>query len=339
LDYDFISRKHDLGVRFGILILVKLAMMTENYINLGKTEVSISSMGLGTMQWGDVKYPAQPDNEFDKDVRQIFQTTLDAGINLFDTAEIYGNGRSETYLGKYLKDISNQVVVATKFMPFPWRLTKGELRSALLKSLKRLGLKRLDLYQVHWPFPPVAIQSWMDAMSDVMADGLIRAVGVSNYSPSQTTIAFESLAKHHIPLASNQVKYNLLDRRPERSGLVDLCKKMDITIIAYSPLEKGILTGKYTPNHIPRGLLSWKYNKTFLVKIEALLDALHEIGQSHAGSTSSEVALNWLISKGAVPIPGARNMKQAQENAGGLGWRLSTEEVTKLDRISDNVSA
>ena len=135
---------------------------------------------------------------------------------------------------------------------------------------------------MHWPFPPVQYQSWMDAMSDVVADGLIRAVGVSNYSPTQTTIAFEALAKLKIPLASNQVRYSLLDRHPERSGLVDLCKKLDITIIAYSPLEKGILTGKYTPDNVPTGFRSWRYNKTYLIKIEPLLNALREIGKAHA---------------------------------------------------------
>jgi aryl-alcohol dehydrogenase-like predicted oxidoreductase len=312
--------------------------MTENFVTLGKTEIQISRLGLGIMQWGNVIQPVQPDNEFDKDIREVFQATTDAGVNLFDTAEMYGNGRSETYLGKYLKDVSNNVVVATKFMPFPWRLSKGELRNALLKSLKRLGLIRVDLYQVHWPFPPVAIQTWMDAMADAVEDGLIRAVGVSNFSPSQTTKAYEALAKHHIPLASNQVKYNLLDRRPERSGLVDLCKKLNITIIAYSPLEKGILTGKYTPNNLPRGLLSWRYNKAAINKIESLIDALQQIGQAHADMTPAKVALNWLICKHAVPIPGARNKKQAQENAGGLGWQLTDEEVTRLDRISEDVT-
>jgi aryl-alcohol dehydrogenase-like predicted oxidoreductase len=134
------------------------------------------------------------------------------------------------------------------------------------------------------------------------------------------------------------VKYSLLDRRPERSGLLDLGKKLGITIIAYSPLEKGILTGKYTPNRLPRGLLSWRYNKTFLLKIEPLMNALHEIGQAHAGLTPAKVALNWLMCKGAVPIPGARNLKQAQENAGGLGWQLSDEEVTRLNRVSEDIS-
>lgn len=295
-------------------------------------------MGLGLMQWGDIKLSDKPGFQIDKDITEAFKIALSAGINFFDTAEMYGKGRSEIQLGKCLKNISSDVVIATKFMPFPWRLTKGELRSALLRSLKRMGVSKVDLYQMHWPIPPVSIKSWMDAMSDVVADGLVRAVGVSNYSPTQTRIAFEALNKHHIPLASNQVKYSLLDRHIERSGLVDLCNKLDITLIAYSPLEKGILTGKYSANNVPSGFRSWRYNKSYLTKVEPLLHALEEIGEAHASMTPARVALNWLMCKGAVPIPGARNVKQAQDNAGSLGWRLSIDEVNRLDKISENVT-
>ncbi len=312
--------------------------MPDSVIQLGKTGINISPLGLGTMQWGDIVFTDLPDSNVDHDIRGAFGVSLEAGINLYDTAEMYGNGKSELYLGKYLKEISNNVIIATKFMPFPWRLSKGELRSALLCSLKRLGLIRVDLYQMHWPFPPVSIPSWMDAMSDAVADGLIRAVGVSNYSPTQTQRAYEALARHQIPLASNQVKYSLLDRHPERSGLVDLCKKLGVTLIAYSPLEKGILTGKYSTENRPQGLLSWRYNKTYLTRIEPILSSLREVGEVHGGKTPAEVALNWLICKGAVPIPGARNSKQAQENAGALGWQLSMEEVGRLDNISDLLS-
>jgi aryl-alcohol dehydrogenase-like predicted oxidoreductase len=306
-------------------------------VKLGKTDIDISPIGLGVMQWGDINL-TKTDEQINKDIHEVFNASLDAGINFIDTAEIYGNGKSETHLGRCLKGISNNVIIATKFMPFPWRLSKGELRTALVNSLKRLGLTRVDLYQVHWPFPPVSIKTWMDAMADVVADGLVRAVGVSNYSPSQTTMAYEALARHQIPLASNQVKYSLLDQQPEKNGLLDLCKKMDIRIIAYSPLEKGILTGRYSPNNIPPGFRSWRYNKTYLTKIEPLMQAIHEIGEAHGGMSPAKVALNWLMYKGAVPIPGARNKKQAEENAGAFGWQLKLEEVEKLERITNQVT-
>lgn len=311
--------------------------MTEQYIRLGKSDITISPMGLGIMQWGDIKLPDQSGIEFDRDIHHVFQVTLEAGITLFDTAEVYGDGRSETFLGKYLPGVSTKIVVATKFMPYPWRLGKGELKTALANSLKRLGLSSVDLYQMHWPFPPVPIPSWMEAMADAVAEGLVHAVGVSNYSPSQTRVAFDTLNKYKIPLASNQVKYNLLDRRPEKSGLVELCKQLDITIIAYSPLEKGILTGKYASNTLPKGFLALKYNRNALNRIEPLMAALGEIGRDHGELTTAMVALNWLMCKGAVPIPGARNLKHAQENAGSLGWRLTSDEVSRLDAICNNL--
>jgi aryl-alcohol dehydrogenase-like predicted oxidoreductase len=312
--------------------------MTGNMVQLGRTGIVISPLGLGTLQWGDIKFTDLIGSKIDNDIRGAYEVSLAAGINFYDTAEMYGNGKSELYLGKYLSQISDKVVIATKFMPFPWRLTKSELRSALMHSLKRLRLNRVDLYQMHWPFPPVGIPSWMDAMADAVANGLIRAVGVSNYSVSQTQRAYEALARHQIPLASNQVKYSLLDRYPERSGLLDLCQKLGVTLIAYSPLEKGILTGKYSPENQPRGFLSWRYNKTYLARIKPILLSLREIGEVHGRKTPAEVALNWLICKGAVPIPGARNPKQAEENAGALGWQLSTEEVSRLDNISNQLS-
>ena len=312
-------------------------MLQDNYINLGKTGIQISSIGIGIMQWGDFRIDPS-DTELNKKILEIYQVVLASSINLFDTAEMYGNGKSELHLGDCLRQIPSDVVIATKFMPFPWRITKGELRSALSRSLKRLGLSHVDLYQMHWPTPPVPIRSWMDAMADVVADGLIRAVGVSNYSVSQTRLAHEALAKHNITLASNQVRFSLLHQTPVRNGLLKLCNELGITIIAYSPLEKGILSGKYSSERLPTGYRSMFYNKNYLHKIAPLMEALKQIGQAHDEKTSAQVALNWLTCKGAVPIPGARDQQQARENAGGLGWQLTAGEIALLDRISEEVT-
>jgi aryl-alcohol dehydrogenase-like predicted oxidoreductase len=178
----------------------------------------------------------------------------------------------------------------------------------------------------------------MDAMSEAVAEGLIRAVGVSNYSASQTEKAHDLLLKHNIPLASNQVKYSLLDRRPERSGLVSKCKELRVTIIAYSPLEKGILTGKYNQHNIPRDNRAWRYNIRYLRRIELLINELQTIGRKYNGKTAGQVSLNWLISKGAVPIPGTKSIDQAIANAGAMGWKLSNEDVLALDAISEMIN-
>lgn len=267
----------------------------------------------------------------------MYATSLDLGINFFDTAEIYGNGRSELHLGMLLQGKSENLVIATKFMPFPWRLSKGEIRRALVHSLRRLGLAYVNLYQMHWPFPPVPIKTWMDAMADMVADGLVRAVGVSNYSVRQVEIALEALSKHGIPLASNQIRYNLLDRRPETNGMLDYCNKAGITVISYSPLEIGILTGKYTPDNPPTGLRLWRYNRSFLEKLAPLLDELKNIGEACGGRTPAQVSLNWLIARGTVPIPGARVAAQARENAGAMGWKLTQQQVDILDEISAKI--
>jgi aryl-alcohol dehydrogenase-like predicted oxidoreductase len=149
--------------------------------------------------------------------------------------------------------------------------------------------------------------------------------------------AHAALARRGVPLASNQVEYSLLDRKPETSGLVSVCRDLSVTIIAYSPIAKGVLTGKYTPDNIPPGMRSRIYNQKYLAKIQPLIGVLKEIGQTHGNKTPSQVALNWLICKGAVPIPGAKNLRQVQENFGALGWRLTDEEVAKLDEMSKRV--
>jgi aryl-alcohol dehydrogenase-like predicted oxidoreductase len=307
-------------------------------VQLGKTDIKITPIGLGTWQWGDRLLWGYTKTHTESDIRAAFQVSVDAGINFIDTAEVYGSGQSELYLGKFLKEIPTQLVIASKFMPYPWRLMKGALRSAVKDSLKRLGLKQVDLYQIHWPFPPVPIQSWMDAMADVVAEGLVRSVGVSNYSTSQMKRAYDVLSRRGISLASNQVEYSLLERNPEKSGLKALCQELGITIIAYSPLAKGALTGKYSPDNLPPGLRSRHYNKSLFLKIQPVIRALRDISRAHDGKTPAQISLNWLTCKGAVAIPGAKNIHQAKENAGALGWQMSEEEVAILDRVSEEVS-
>jgi aryl-alcohol dehydrogenase-like predicted oxidoreductase len=229
--------------------------------------------------------------------------------------------------------------VASKFMPYPWRLRKGLLLSKLRASLARLGLERVDLYQIHWPFRPVPIEQWAGALADAVEAGLTRAVGVSNYNSEQMLRAHAVLEKRGIALASNQVQFSLLSRRAERQGLLKLCRELGVTLIAYSPIAKGMLTGKYTPQARPPGLRGFMYRGERLNKIQPLIQLLRQIGEVRGGKSPSQVALNWIISKGAVPIPGAKNARQAGENAGALGWRLDEAEVAALDAESEKAAA
>jgi aryl-alcohol dehydrogenase-like predicted oxidoreductase len=243
-------------------------------------------------------------------------------------------GKSETFLGEFLKTTEEPVLVASKFFPFPWRWTKASLKNALKRSLERLGLERLDLYQIHWPSPLTSPERSMEWMAEAVKEGLTRTVGASNFDPSQTVRAYTTLSRHGIPLASNQVEYHLLNRTIEKNGLLERCKELGIRVIAYSPIAKGLLTGKYTPEKLPPGPRAANAAAT-LTRIQPLLKLMTEIGQDHGGKSNAQVALNWCICKGTMPIPGAKNAAQAQQNAGALGWKLTEEQVMALDQASD----
>jgi aryl-alcohol dehydrogenase-like predicted oxidoreductase len=293
-----------------------------------------AEMGLGAMAWGDRALWNYGNGYAETDIEQAFKTSLAAGINLVDTAEVYGAGRSERFLGQFLKTTSTPVLVATKFMPYPWLLTRGALMRSLNHSLERLGLERVDLYQIHWPFPPMPVEFWVEELAKAVKSGKARTAGVSNYNKNQMQRAYTILSKYDIPLASNQVEFHLLNRTVEKNGLLDRCKEMGVRLIAWSPLAKGLLTGKYTLDSPPPGLRS-RQPMGRMKNLPGLIALMTEIGQGYSDKTPGQVALNWLICKGALPIPGAKNAKQAGQNAGAIGWRMKPEEVKALDDASD----
>jgi aryl-alcohol dehydrogenase-like predicted oxidoreductase len=312
----------------------------EDLIPLGRTDIRISPVGLGTWQWGDRAMWSYGTTHTDRDIHEAFQRSVEGGINFFDTAEVYGKGRSEVLLGECLKEMAPAgsgapPVVATKFAPLPSRLGRGALLRALRASLARLGLERVDLYQIHFPFSVVPVPVWANALADAVEAGLTRSVGVSNYSAAQMRRAHEVLARRGIPLASNQVEYHLLNRKVERNGVLEACRELGVTLIAYSPLAKGLLTGKYTPENRPPGIRKYIVGRGKLGSIQPLLGLMREVGQAHQGKSPAQVAVNWLISKGTAPIPGAKNARQAQENAGATGWRLYASEIAALDEMSN----
>ena len=294
-------------------------------------------MGLGAWSWGDRIYWHYGHGYTDDDIAEAFRTSLAGGVNLVDTAEVYGSGRSEHLLGQFIKDANQSVIVATKFFPIPYRFTKNSVVRAMRGSLARLGLEHVDLYQLHWPSPVVPIETYVEGLAMVVQAGLAHNVGVSNYNIEQMERASKCLAKHAISLASNQVEYNLLDRNAERSGLLDRCKEMDIRLIAYSPLAMGLLTGKYTAETPPSGPRGRKY-AAIMKDLLSLITLMTEIGKGHGEKTPGQVALNWIICKGGLPIPGAKTGVQAQQNLGAIGWRLTPEEMAALDGASDKIT-
>ena len=294
-------------------------------------------LGLGAWQWGDRVIWAYGQAYTDKDIRESFDISLSLGVRFVDTAEIYGSGFSERLLGKFLNETDEPVLVATKFFPWPWKFTKGFIPRALKGSLERLGLDSVDLYQIHFSSLMMSPETMMEGMIECVNRGLTRTVGVSNFGQKRMLRAYSTLAQHGIPLASNQVQYNLLSRDVEKNGMLARCKELGIRLIAYSPLEKGLLTGKYSLDNPPPGVRGGSQTNELLKKLPPVIKLLNEIGQNHGGKSSSQVSLNWLICKGALPIPGAKNAKQAEQNAGGAGWKLTEEEVARLDEATDNI--
>lgn len=308
-------------------------------LNLGKTNLTVTALGIGTWAWGDKLFWSYGKDYDSSQLKEAFLATVESGITFFDTAEIYGFGTSEQLLGDFMQQTGKSAIIATKYGPAPWRLFAQSVSDAVSDSLKRLQVSKIDLYQVHWPFAFLMSQhTLMNALADEVQRGRITAVGVSNYSASQMQEAHDLLAARGVPLAVNQVQYSLLNRQIETNGILAKAKELGVTILAYSPLAQGLLTGKYTPEdpQKPTGArqIDPRFSSDGLRKISPVTDLLRELATSYQ-KTPAQVALNWLIAQGnVVPIPGAKNANQAQQNAGALGWQLSPQDVDRLDQAS-----
>ena len=309
---------------------------------LGRSELLVPRLGIGAMTWGHATglarfHPAKlayggadnPDEE-----RRAFATSLVAGVTLFDTAAMYSGGASERRLGELSR--GTPALIATKF-PGSMRARAEDMPAELDASLKRLGRQSVDLYQHHFPSDRVDIPRLMNLMADAVAAGKVRAVGVSNYSAEQMRLAQRVLAERGVALASNQVEYSLLHRQPETNGVLDACRELGVTLIAYTPLAGGALTGKYAAGDRPKGLRRFmmrQFRGRGLAEIAPVVALLREIGAAH-DAKPAQVAIRWLIENECVlPIPGAKNGRQATDNAGALAFRLSPAEVEALDRAT-----
>jgi aryl-alcohol dehydrogenase-like predicted oxidoreductase len=304
-------------------------------IALGPGGVAVAPLGIGTWAWGERRFWGYGQGYGQAEVAAAFDASVAAGITFFDTAEIYGGGESERLLGEFIRTREATVVVGTKFAPWPWRQGKRAVRRAITGSLRRLGLRRVDLYQVHFPYTVLSQRLLLDALADAVADGEVGAVGVSNYGARQVARARDILARRGVPLASNQVQYSLFHRRPETDGTLAACRAAGATLIAYSPLAQGLVTGKYRPGGA-RPADFRRYTGSFgeanLRAVARVVELLRAIGQNHGGKSPEQVALNWLIAQsGVLPIPGAKDGRQATSNAGALGWSLAPEELVAID--------
>ena len=303
------------------------------YTNLGKTSEKVSKIGIGTWQigsrgWGWGKGYGE------EQVVAAIRRSIELGVNLIDTAEIYGGGHSETVVGKAIRGMRERVLIATKV--WPTHATYQGTIKACERSLRRLGVDVIDLYQVHWPNPFIPVSSTMRAMEELVRRGMIRYIGVSNFSASQLERAQQALKREEI--VSNQIEYSLLKMRSaerlfERFG-------DSITVIAYSPLAQGLLTGKYDPKNLPRDLVR-AINPLFdphnVRKVGPLLGKLREVASRH-GTTPDQVVLRVLIHRpNVVAIPGAKDERQAERNAMAADLPLTEQEVEEVISVARSI--
>ena len=314
----------------------------EHKNTLGRSNLRVPRMGVGAMVWGDPKglarlHPAKTaygGAHGIEEERRAVDMSIEVGVNLFDTAAMYSGGAAEQRLGELTR--GKEVIIATKY-PSGFSFKVEDFPKEVDATLTRLGRDSIDLYQHHYPNAKMSISDLMNRVADAVEAGKIKAVGVSNYSVKQMREAHAALSKRGIPLASNQVEYSLLNRKPEVDGVLDTCRELGITLIAYTPLAGGRLTGKYSAQNRASGFFRRilpQYSRKALEEMQPVIKLLREIGETYS-KTPSQVALRWLIENPIVlPIPGAKNGKQAADNADALTFSLTAEEVETLSQAT-----
>ena len=312
---------------------------------LGRTNIEVTPIGLGMMEFAGgggllgAAFPKITQDEKNSTVK----AGLVGGINWFDTAELYGSGVSEASLAAALKasgKTDRDVIVATKWWPL-FR-TSRNIRKTIDDRLRFLDGYSIGLYMVHQPYSFSSPEAEMDEMAKLVHSGKIRSVGVSNFNPGQMRRAHRRLQEHGLPLAVNQVRFSLLDRSIEKDGILETAQELGVTIIAYTPLESGLLTGKYhkDPELLEKKSFFWRGRlRRNMEKSRPLISTLQEIGTRY-DATVGQVALNWVINShgdSILTIPGVTRTSQAAESAGAMKFQLSPDEINQLNQISSNL--
>ncbi|WP_392535493.1 aldo/keto reductase [Nostoc sp. C117] len=308
-------------------------------------KLSLPNMGCGTWAWGNQLLWGYNES-MDDQLQAVFNLCVSNGVTLFDTGDSYGtgrlNGRSELLLGRfnqeYLGSGKENICIATKLAAYPWRWTRQSMVKACQSSAQRLG-KNVDLVQMHWStanYAPWQEGRLLDGLADVYEQGLVKGVGLSNYGPKRLKQVQKKFAERGVPITTLQVQYSLLSTYPvTQLKLKDICDELGIKLIAYSPLALGLLTGKYSvEGSFPKGIRGLLFRQ-ILPGVRSLLVCLQEVAE-YRNKTMSQVAINWCICKGTIPIPGAKTVEQARQNIGALGWQLDSSEIAELDKAAAN---
>jgi len=293
-------------------------------------DLEVSRIGLGAWQFGTDRWGYGSDFTRE-DVIAAVHASLEAGVNWIDTAEVYGDGESERLIAEALGKGIQDVVIATKVSGS--HLRYGDVLQAAEGSLRRLRRDWIDLYQIHWPNAYVPLEETLKALEELLVSGKIRYVGVSNFPPELTEPLRQALGER---LVSNQVRYSLADRSIEKH-ILPYARRHGITIIAYSPLGQGLLTGKYTRDNLPQDPIRGDqplFRPPNVDRIFEVVAVLRELAWKYE-RTPGQIALRWLIQQeGVVAIPGAKNANQARENAAAMDFSLEPEDWTRLSEVS-----
>lgn len=295
-------------------------------------------IALGAWSWGSGE--AGGDQVFGNhishwDLKQVFDKAMECGLNLWDTAAVYGEGTSESILGSFIKDRNKEdVIISTKFTPQIAADSQTAMQEMLDESKQRLHRDVIDIYWIH---NPMDVERWTPMLVPLAKSGQIKKIGISNHNLSQIKRVQEILAKEGLRIDAVQNHYSLLHRYSEHSGILDYCKTNNITFYAYMVLEQGALSARYTKDHpFPYGSARGEYYNPHLDKLTKLTDELKKIGNKYHVSPA-QIAISWAITKGTLPIIGVTKVKQVEEAAKAAQLILRDDEVKNLEAYSDEV--
>lgn len=293
-------------------------------------------LALGAWSWGtgNAGGDAVFGNHFsEEDLKPVFDKALECGLNLWDTAPVYGDGSSEKILGSFIRDIDRRdIIISTKFTPHIAGNSPNAAREMLEDSLKRLNTDHIDVYWIH---NPNDVERWTPMLIPLAKDGLIKSIGVSNHNLAEIKRVQEILGAEGLRLSAVQNHYSLLHRSSESAGILRHCKENGITFYSYMVLEQGALTGKFDLDHpFPEGSSRAKTYNGMLTEIETLIAEMRHIGERHSASPA-QIAIAWARSKGTLPIIGVTKVSQAEEAAKTAEIVLADEEISAVEELAD----
>jgi len=317
------------------VIDVYLSITFSSYLNLfGESMLPNFKIGVGTIAWRNQLIWDYGIAYDEQSLYEVFSRSLQNGIRFFSTSEAFTDGDSERILGRFAAKHPEQAFISTKYVPRPWRIRRSDFLRAMNASLARLQLRRLDLYQIGQPTGLMGIPMLVECAAEALDTGMVKNIGLSDFKANEIEQFSDLLNRLGGAVSCVETEYNLLNREIETNGVLKICQDLHIPVIAQCPLAMGLLTGKYLNEPIVNGLRRKIMQRYPTNGLNGLIRLMNLIGSEHEGRNSAQVALNWLIQKKVIPIPGIKNVEQLDQNRTVTEWDLKPEEVARLDDYS-----